>query len=61
MKYAFLFLGAMGLVAAQPYACSTTGATNIVRSEGLTERVGDIFFNCTEPTECANYVSKHCK
>lgn len=47
MKSFFLFLGAIGLVAAQPYACSTTAATNIVRAEGLTERIGDIVFNCT--------------
>ncbi len=47
MKSFLLFWGAIGLVAAQPYACSTTGATNIVRSEGLTERIGDIVFYCT--------------
>jgi uncharacterized protein (TIGR03437 family) len=47
MKYFFLILGSIGLVAAQPNACSTTSATTIVRAEGLTERIGDIVFNCT--------------
>jgi len=47
MKCFFLLLGSIGLVAAQPYACSTTSATTIVRAEGLAERVGDIVFNCT--------------
>ena len=47
MKYFFLILGSIGLAAAQPYACSTTSATTIVRVESLSERVGDIVFNCT--------------
>jgi uncharacterized protein (TIGR03437 family) len=47
MKCFFVLLGSIGLAAAQPYACSTTSATTIVRVEGLTERVGDIVFNCT--------------
>ena len=29
MKYFFLFLGSVCLVAAQPYACSTSAATPI--------------------------------
>lgn len=47
MKYFFLSLGSIGLLAAQPNACSTSSATTIVRAEGLTERIGDIVFNCT--------------
>jgi len=47
MKYFFLILGSIGLVAAQPNACSTTSATTIIRAEGLTERIGDIVFSCT--------------
>lgn len=47
MKCFFLILGAIGLVAAQPNSCATSAATTIVRSEGLTERIGDIVFNCT--------------
>jgi uncharacterized protein (TIGR03437 family) len=47
MKFLFLILGAIGLVAAQPTVCSTTSAPLLVRAEGLTERVGDILFTCT--------------
>jgi uncharacterized protein (TIGR03437 family) len=47
MKYAVLILGSIGVLAAQPEACSTTAASPIVRAEGLTERVGDIVFTCT--------------
>ncbi len=47
MKSFFLMLGSLGLAAAQPYACSTTSATTIVRVESLTERIGDIVYNCT--------------
>jgi uncharacterized protein (TIGR03437 family) len=47
MKYCFLFLGSVGLVAAQTNSCATTSATTIVRVESLTERIGDIVFNCT--------------
>ncbi len=47
MKCFFLTLGSMCLVAAQPNACATSASTPIVRGEGLTERIGDISFNCT--------------
>jgi uncharacterized protein (TIGR03437 family) len=47
MKYCFLFLGSVGLLAAQTNSCATTSATTIVRVESLTERIGDIVFNCT--------------
>jgi uncharacterized protein (TIGR03437 family) len=47
MKCFFLILGSIGLAAAQPYSCSTTSATTIVRVESLTERIGDIVLNCT--------------
>jgi uncharacterized protein (TIGR03437 family) len=48
MKYfPFLFLGSIGLVAAQTNGCATTSATNIVRAEGIAERIGDIVFTCT--------------
>jgi uncharacterized protein (TIGR03437 family) len=47
MKYFFLIFGSIGLLAAQPNSCATSSATTIVRAEGLTERIGDIVFNCT--------------
>ena len=47
MKCFFLILASIGLVAAQPYSCSTTSATTIVRVESFTERIGDIVLNCT--------------
>jgi uncharacterized protein (TIGR03437 family) len=46
MKYLLLFLGSIGLVAAQSNTCATSAQTTIVRAEGLTERVGDIVLNC---------------
>lgn len=47
MKYLALILGSIGLAAAQPTICSTTGAPTILRAEGLTERIGDIVYTCT--------------
>lgn len=47
MKYLLLFLGSIGIVAAQPTVCSTSGAPTIVRYEGLAERIGDILYTCT--------------
>lgn len=45
--FAILCLGSIGLVSAQVNGCSTTSATTIVRAEGISERIGDIVFNCT--------------
>jgi uncharacterized protein (TIGR03437 family) len=47
MKYFFLILTSIGVLAAQPNACSTSAANPIVRAEGLTERIGDIVYTCT--------------
>src|SRR5271169_6578259 len=43
----FAFLICLGLLNAQPSICVTTANPPIVRAEGLTERIGDIVFNCT--------------
>jgi len=51
MKRAALLLGCIGffggLLAAQPTTCTTSAQTNLVRHEGLTERIGDLIFVCT--------------
>jgi uncharacterized protein (TIGR03437 family) len=47
MKFFFLILGSIGLLAAQPTICMTTAASPILHAEGLTERIGDIVYSCT--------------
>ncbi len=47
MKLLFLILGSIGIAAAQPTFCVTSAAPTLVRAEGLTERIGDIIYNCT--------------
>jgi uncharacterized protein (TIGR03437 family) len=47
MKPAALLLGFIGLLAAQPTTCTTSAQANLVRHEGLTERIGDLLFVCT--------------
>ena len=45
----FLPLVATGLLYAQPVICVTSAVPPIVRSEGLTERIGDINYTCSGP------------
>lgn len=47
MKFLLVVLGSIGFLAAQPTLCTTTSAPNVVRADGLTERVGDILYSCT--------------
>jgi uncharacterized protein (TIGR03437 family) len=47
MKFFFLILGSIGIVAAQPTLCSTSAGPILVHAEGLAERVGDIIYSCT--------------
>jgi hypothetical protein len=43
----FLSLGPMALLSAQTNTCAANAVPSLVRMEGLTERVGDILYNCT--------------
>ncbi|HVO96514.1 MAG TPA: IPT/TIG domain-containing protein [Bryobacteraceae bacterium] len=47
MKYAVLLLASTCFLAAQPTLCNTASNAPLLRHEGLTERIGDIVFNCT--------------
>lgn len=49
MKCVALFLASIGFLAAQPVVCTTGANANLLRHEGLTERIGDIVFDCTGP------------
>lgn len=49
MKSAVLLLASTCFLAAQPIVCTTAANANLLRHEGLTERIGDISFNCTGP------------
>lgn len=51
-------VGSAGLLSAQPSFCAASSTPALVRAEGLTERIGDLLFNCTGPagsTATANF------
>ncbi|HEX5432548.1 MAG TPA: IPT/TIG domain-containing protein [Bryobacteraceae bacterium] len=49
----FAAFGSAGLLPAQILFCATSATPSLVRAEGITERIGDLLFNCTGPANAA--------